>query len=35
MAGNGRPQKYHDCVEPYLAEIKKMAKDIIYKKYNE
>ena len=25
MAGNGRPQKYHDCVEPYLAEIKKMA----------
>lgn len=25
MAGNGRPQKYHDNVEPYLAEVKKMA----------
>ena len=25
MAGNGRPQKYKDYVEPYLEDIKKMA----------
>ena len=25
MAGNGRPEKYHDSVEPYLDEIREMA----------
>ena len=35
MAGNGRPEKYHDSVEPYLDEIREMAQTMTEKQIAE